>query len=315
MKLLNRKWLAPLSFLLLLVGCSNDEETTTTNKHTDSRETTEGAYSVIDDRGVEVSFESVPETIISLQPSNTEILFELGAGDKIIGATEYDTYPNEALEIERVSDLSTVNTERVVELNPDVVFAYTSGAEAQVEQLESAGIKVFVIRSASSIEDVYGDIKQIASVVDLEEKGDQVIAGIQKQIATVQEKIAKLDEKKKVYFEIAPAPDIWSIGSGTFQQEIITASGVENIYADQQEWFAVSEEDIITRNPEAIVTTVHYTENPVADILSRTSWKSISAVQNKEVYVINSDIFDRPGPRIGQAVEMLAKTIYPNLFK
>ncbi|MEK9198720.1 MULTISPECIES: ABC transporter substrate-binding protein [Bacillales] len=315
MKFFNKKWMAPLAISLLLVGCSDGEQKATNDTDSKTNSTEEsGPYTVVDDRGQEVTFEEVPEKIVSLQPSNTEILFELGVGDQIIGASEYDTYPEEALKIERVTDSMTVNTERIIELNPDVVFAYTTGEEAQIDQLESAGLKVFVIQSATSINDVYGDIEQMAEVMGVEEEGKQVVEDIQSQIAAVQEKTKSIEQKKKVYFEISPAPDIWSIGSGTFQQEMIEAAGVENIYADQQGWFAVTEEDLITRNPEAIVSTVNYIEDPKGEILAREGWSTISAVQNKEVYLLNADIMDRPGPRIGEAVEMIAQTIYPELF-
>ncbi|QCR32896.1 ABC transporter substrate-binding protein [Lysinibacillus sp. SGAir0095] len=317
MKFLEKKWMAPLAISLLLVGCNSEEpaksDDTEANKNAGAAEES-GPYTVVDDRGVEVTFEEVPEKIVSLQPSNTEILFELGVGEQIIGATEFDTYPEEALEIERISDSMTINTERVIEMQPDVVFAYTVGEETHIEQLENAGLKVFVIQTAATIDDVYGDIEQIAEVLNVEEKADEIVSGIEEQIAAVQEKTASLDEKEKVYFEISPSPDIWSVGSGTFQQELIEAAGVENIYADQQSWFAVSEEDLITRNPEAIITTVNYSEDPKGEILAREGWSNITAVQNEEVYVLNADILDRPGPRIGEAIELIASTIYPEIF-
>lgn len=319
MKYLNKKWLAPLAISLLLVGCSDSEENPTSNdvtKTTENAKSAEesGPYTVVDDRGVEVTFDEVPESIISLMPSNTEILFELGVGDQIIGATDYDTYPEDALKIERVSDSMTINAERIIELQPDVVFAYTAGEEPQVEQLESAGLKVFVIKSASTVADVYGDIEQIGEVLNLEDRADDIVSGIEEKITAIEEKTASIDKKKKVYFEISPAPDIWSIGSGTFQQELITAAGVENLYADQQGWFAVTEEDLITRNPEAIITTVNYSEDPKGEILARQGWSNITAIQNKEVYELNADILNRPGPRIGEAIEQIASTIYPELF-
>lgn len=321
MKFISKKWLTPLAVSLVLVGCSDSEDTTKSDK-TETTEPTEntetsvetGPYTVIDDRGTEVTFEEIPETIVSLQPSNTEILFELGVGGQIIGATEYDTYPEEALEIERISDSRTINTERIIELQPDVVFAYTVGEETHIEQLENAGLKVFVIKTAATIDDVYGDIEQMAEVLNVEEKADEIVSGIEGQIAAVQEKTASIDKKEKVYFEISPSPEIWSVGSGTFQQELIQAAGVENIYADQQSWFAVSEEDVITRNPEAIITTVNYSEDPKGEIIARKGWSNISAIQNDEVYVLNADILDRPGPRIGEAIELIASTIYPEIF-
>ncbi|WP_208649500.1 ABC transporter substrate-binding protein [Ureibacillus thermophilus] len=256
---------------------------------------------------MEITFDKVPETVISLQPSNTEILFELGVGHKVIGVTDYDKWREEVQNIEKVSDTINVNLERVIELNPDVRFAYTMGGEEQVEQLESTGLKVFVTQSASSIEDVYGDIGQIAQVMGIEDKGKKLVEKIKDQFAAIKEKTDQIKQKKKVYFEIAPAPDIWSIGSGTFQQELIEATGVENIYADQQGWFSITEEDLINRNPDAIITTVYYAENPAEEIKSRLGWEPVIAIKNGNVYELNADILDRPGPRIAEAVVLIAK--------
>ena len=106
-------------------------------------------------------------------------------------------------------------------------------------------------------------LRQIAQVMGVEEKGNELVEKIKEQFAVIKEKTASIEQKKKVYFEIAPAPDIWSIGSGTFQQELIEAAGVENIYADQTRMVvSVSEEDIINRNPEAIITTVNFSDDP-----------------------------------------------------
>lgn len=312
MKYFKNLWFALLVISLLLVGCASNEETTTTQK--DSKNEQQQSYTVVDDRGIELTFDKVPEKVVSLLPSNTEILFELGAGDKVIGVTQNDTYPEEVLEIEQVADFETVNAERIVEMNPDIIFASSSN-EGQIEQLESTGLKVFVIESALTIEDVYGDIQQIAQVMDVEEQGQQIVEMIKSQIAAVQEKTATIETKKKVYFEISPAPEVWSVGSNTFQQELMDAAGIENVFSEQEGWFSVTEEDIINVNPEVILTTVNYAENPEAEILSRAGWSTITAIQNKQVYLIDPDIVNRQGPRIGEAIELMAKTVYPELFK
>lgn len=159
-------------------------------------------YTVVDDRGVEIAFEQVPETVVSLQPSNTEILYELGVGDKVIGVTEYDKWPEEVQHVEKVSDITTVNVERVVELNPDVIFAYITGGEEQLEQLESTGLKVFVIKPANSIDDVYGDIQQIAQVMGVEEKGNELVEKIKAQFAGIKEKTDSIEQKKKYILKL-----------------------------------------------------------------------------------------------------------------
>lgn len=306
-------WLAVLLFSFLLVGCSAEETTTVEKQEEVVDEVKE--YTVTDDAGNEVAFEEVPETIVSLQPSNTEILFALGVGDKIVGATEYDTYPAEALEIERVSDSVAFNAERITELNPDVVIAYTIGQEEALQLLEEAGLKVFVIESATSFEDVYGDIKQLATVMGVEEKGQEIITSIQTTIQEVQEKVETAAVLKKVYYEISPSPDIYTTGSKTFQQEILTATSVDNVFSDQEGWISVSEEDVIAKNPEIILTTSNYIEDATGEIKSRAGWDKIPAVQNDSVFLVDGDVISRPGPRIGEAVELVAKTVYPELFK
>lgn len=306
-------WLAVLLFSFLLVGCSAEETTTVEKQEEVVDEVKE--YTVTDDAGNEVAFEEVPETIVSLQPSNTEILFALGVGDKIVGATEYDTYPAEALEIERVSDSVAFNAERITELNPDVVIAYTIGQEEALQLLEEAGLKVFVIESATSFEDVYGDIKQLATVMGVEEKGQEIISSIQTTIQEVQEKVETAAVLKKVYYEISPSPDIYTTGSKTFQQEILAAASVDNVFSDQEGWISVSEEDVIAKNPEIILTTSNYIEDATGEIKSRAGWDKIPAVQSDSVFLVDGDVISRPGPRIGEAVELVAKTVYPELFK
>lgn len=309
------KYAAPLAAMLLLAACNSDQTNDEKKTGDDVQEKKTGTYTVVDDRGKEITFEKTPETIVSLQPSNTEILFSLGVGDKIIGATDFDTYPEAANDIERVSDSTTINAERIVELNPDVVIAYTSGDEAQVTQLEDAGLQVFVIKSAATFEDVYGDIEQLGDVVGKADIADEIVEDIQTQIEDVQEKTATVEQKKKVYLEISPAPDIWTTASETFQNEILDAAGIDNIFADQTGWFSVAEEDVISKNPELIITTVNYIENPIGEIKSRASWNTIQAVKNDEVYQLDSDILSRPATRIGEAVQLVAETVYPDLFK
>lgn len=310
MKRVFKLWIALAALALLLVGCtSKPEEKAETQP---AKETT--SYKVKDDRGVEVTFDKVPQTIISMMPSNTEILFALGVGDKVVGATEYCTYPQQALKIERIGSTQEFDGERIIELKPDVVVAYSNAPEETIKLLESAGLKVFVLKSSESIADVYENIALLGQVVDQKDKADKLTADIKVQIDTVKEKVAAVTTPKKVYFEISPAPTIYTSGSGTFQQELLEVANVKNIFDDQQSWVKISEEQVITRNPEVILSSV---DNPdsATELMARPGWDKIAAVQNKAVFKVDKDTTSRPGPRIGEAAEQIAKTVYPELFK
>lgn len=311
-KVLNLKWLSIVVFAFLLVGCSDDKVENQTDNKKDTEQTT--SYKVKDDRGIEVTFDKVPETVISLQPSNTEILFALGAGDTIIGATEYDVYPKEALEIERVGSTTEFNGERIIELNPDVVLAYSNAPKGSLELLEDAGIKVFVIASSESIADVYENITKIADVMQVSDEAKNLNEEIQAKISEVQEKVAAVETQKTIYFEITPSPSIYTAGSGTFQQELFELANVKNVFDDQESWVQVSEEQVVAKNPEVILTSVDMAGS-VDEIVNRTGWDTVTAIQNNEVYNLDKNVTSRPGPRIGEALELIAKTVYPDIFE
>ncbi|MFJ7640464.1 MULTISPECIES: ABC transporter substrate-binding protein [unclassified Peribacillus] len=308
-------WIALLMVALFLTGCaSNDDQKSIEKKDPATTEEVK-SYTVTDDSGKEITFDKVPETVVSLQPSNTEILYALGVGNKVIGATDFDNYPEEAKDVERVSDSMTINSEKIISLKPDAIIAYTIGDEAALKPLEDAGIPIFIIKSAVTFDDVYSDIDQIAKVMGVTDQGDDLVKNIKKQIKDVEEKVASVDSKEKTYFEISPSPEIYTAGAETFQQEILASAGIENIFADQKGWAKIADEEVVKRNPDAIITTVGYVDNAVDEIKSRKGWKDVSAVKEDQVYQLSEDVMSRPGPRIGEAVELTAKTIYPQLFK
>ena len=135
------------------------------------------------------------------------------------------------------------------------------------------------------------------------------------QIEDVQERLAAVDEQKEVYVEISPSPEIYTTGKSTFMQEILDHANVTNVFEDLEGWPNISEEEVITRDPEIILTTVSYVEDAVGDIEARDSWSAVEAIENGEVHFIDSDITSRPGPRIGEAVQLVAETVYPELMK
>ncbi|MFF2460086.1 ABC transporter substrate-binding protein [Peribacillus simplex] len=308
-------WISMLMLTLFLTGCGvNNDQSSKDNK--DSKKVEEiKDYTVTDDTGKKIKFEKIPEKVVSLQPSNTEILFALEQGDKVVGVTDFDNYPEEAKDIEHVSDSVNINAEKIIALKPDAIIAYTIGDETALKPLEDAGIPVFIIKSAANFDDVYGDIGQIAKVMGVAEKGNELVKDIKSQITNVEEKVKTLDEKEQTYFEISPAPEIYTTGSETFQNEIMDTAGIKNIFDDQKGWVKVSDEEIVKRNPESIITTATYADDAVGEIKSRKGWEDIDAVKNDDVHLLDENIMSRPGPRVGEAVELAAKTVYPDLFK
>lgn len=315
-----------VSMVLVLAACSTSKVTeegtppaessapSTTPSETPGEAAGESAaITIVDGIGKEVTLDKKPERIISLMPSNTEILYALGAGDQVVGVTELCNYPEDAATKAKVSDSFNINIEEIVALKPDVVFAYTLGQPEAVQKLEELGIKVITIKSAGNIDDVYSDIELIAKATGNEDKAKEIINGMKQKLEGIVSKVSTIDTKKRVYLEISPSPDIWTAGSGTFQDELLKLIGVENIFGDVEGWASVSEEVVISSKPDIILTTVGYAPEPEKEILARSSWQEIPAIKNNHVYYVDSDLTTRPGPRIVDGVEVLFQAVYPEL--
>ena len=265
---------------------------------------------VTDDLGNQYTFDSPAEKIISLAPSNTEILFALGVGDNVVGVTEFCNYPAEVLGIEKVGGFSTVNVERVIELEPDVVFA-TTGDEDSYQQIKDAGIPVIQFM-AVDFETVYKDIRTVGAITGKDQEAYDLVMEMKERINMVEENVTNLTEKKDVFYLLWYDP-IMSIGSGTFIDQIITTSGGINMAADAQSaWPVLSLEDIIQKDPDAIILAPHQASGVSKDeLMANADWSTVTAIINGEVYEIsNTDIINRPGPRIAEAVEELFGLLY-----
>ncbi|WP_078392155.1 ABC transporter substrate-binding protein [Shouchella patagoniensis] len=310
---MNKMMYIIVAFILVLAACgTNGEEQEQDNAH-ELGTTDEVSYTVKDARGVDLTFEEPPETIISILPSNTEIVFELGQGEKVIGVSDTDVYPEAVQNIEVVAEYQNINVERMLELDPDIIFGFDYGND-EMAPLEEVGLPVYAIDGASSMEDIFSDIQGIADALAISEDGEALVTDMQDELEEIADTVAEVDERS-IYFEISPSPDIWTLGTGTFQHEMIEAAGLHNVFDDVENWFGVSDEQVIERNPELIFTTVHYTDgDPLEEIRNRAGWESIDAIVNNELELMPPDIMDRPGPRIVEAVRTLAETAYPNLF-
>lgn len=312
-----------LVFLLaILTACGTGKESNDAAKDagtTDVSEEVAGAFplTITDDAGREVTIESEPETIISIQTSTTEILYALGAGDRLIGVSDYDNYPAEALEVQKVGG-QDMDVELVLSLLPDIVFAtdyHYRSHEPILKQFEEAGITVVVTGSASSFEDTYQTMNMIAEATGTSEKADEIISDMKERRAAIEEKAKEITDKKKVWVEVSPAPDIFTTGQNTFMHEMLETINATNAAEDQDGWVKLTEEEIVQLNPDVIITTYgYYVDNPAEQVLAREGWAEVTAVKEGQVFDVDSDIVTRPGPRLIQGVEALAKIVYPEVF-
>jgi iron complex transport system substrate-binding protein len=290
----------------------NDTESSETDK------TDEEAFPITltDGLGKEVTIESEPTTIVSVLPSNTEIAYALGLGDKIVGVSDYDNYPEEVLEKEKVGSME-INLEKVLILQPDLLLLSPSHNQYTdvLSQLKEAGINTVIVGDASSFEDVYASIRLIANATGTSEKAEEIIVDMQERLEVLKEKAKAVSEPKKVWVEVSPAPDIYTTGKGTFMHEMLEAIQAVNAAGEQEGWVKFTEEEAVQLNPDVIITTYgYYVENPAEGVLNRAGWAEVPAVKNEQVFDVNNDTVTRPGPRLIDGVETLAKLIYPEIF-
>ena len=272
---------------------------------------------ITDDLGVVVEITKYPERIVSLSPANTEILFALGLDERIVGVTEYCTYPEAALSKEKIGGFSTINTEKITVLNPDLIVAADGNSEETVSHLRELGYTLITI-NADTIERTLADILLLGKATGTSAEADELVSSMKADLAEIAEKTADL-EKPKILHCMWIDP-LWVSGSGTFQDEMITAAGGENAAAAEGGWVALNMEKFLTMNPDIIVVDSGNGMGVGEDdklknlLMEDPRMQSLSAVQNDRVYVVNADIIDRGGPRIVDGVEILATIAHPDVF-
>ncbi|WML43027.1 ABC transporter substrate-binding protein [Neobacillus sp. PS3-40] len=302
----------------LLTGCSNPTEKSDHKELVKTERTGKISFPVKikDGSGQEVTIKEKPDRIVSVLPSNTEISFALGLGKEIVGVSDYDNYPKEVSKKEKIGGLE-INVEKVISLKPQLVLANSTNSKQSLQQLRDAGIPVLVVNDAESFKQVYQSIEMIGKATGEKQEAKEVIQGMKKKLASILGKVKTIsdDEQKKVFVEVSPEPEIYTAGKNTFIDEILTMIHAKNAAKKLDGWVKMNDEAVIEMNPDIILTTYgYYTKDPVGKVLSRKGWQEVKAIKNKQVVDVNSDLVTRPGPRLVEGVEALAKTIYPDNF-
>ena len=311
--------LALLVAIGFLTACGMNDGDQTKKEETAEVNQNESGYplSLNDALDNKVTLEEQPKHIVSLIPSNTEILFELGLNKEIVGVSDFDNFPKEAADKEKIGGME-FNVEKIVSLEPDLVLAHEStakSAEEGLNQLKDAGVNVFIVQDAKSFEEVYNTIQDIGTLVGKKDEADSVVSEMKSDLKSIQEKASEVTEKKRVYVEVSPSPDIYSTGKNTFIDQMLSMVNAENVMSEQEGWVQVNQEAVISSNPDVIITTYgYYSENPKEQIMGRKGWEDVTAVKNGDVHDVHSDLVTRTGPRLVEGVEEIAKSIYPEVF-
>jgi len=282
-----------------------------------------GVVKIKDRAGNEIEVPKNINRIISMAPSTTEILLDLGLGDKIV-AIDHNAKRLKGLnglgsDIPEF-DMMTPDIEKMASLNPDIVFTSgMSNLEGKAEPfkpLRDLGVCVADIPTSNSIEDIKSDIIFIADLTETSDKAKEMIETIDAEVDKIAQigKHIHIKEKKTVYFEIAAAPNMYSFGSGVFLDEIIELIGATNVFKEQKRWISVNDESVVAANPDVILTNVNYIEDPVAEIKSRKGWENIKAVKNNNVYHIDSNASTLPNHNFVKAMWEIAKAVYPDEY-
>lgn len=292
-----------------IVGCTKD----TAEKPVEPVASTQDElYKIVDDFSREVVLDKAPVRIISLAPSNTEILFALGLGDKVIGVTSYDDYPAEALEVEKIGDFNGINLEKIIELEPDLVINYGEGNEDENARLKDAGIN-FVGFEPESIDAVLDTITRIGQLTGAVDQAKALTEDMNVKKDEILNKI-KGTESKKVFYEIWHDP-LMAAGPGSFIDELMTLVGGDNVAKDADgEYPQFDLEQLVERNPQVYLTSSDMPEKTPEAIAKRPGFENIDAIIEGNVFVLDGNIVSRPGPRIIEALELIAKAIHPEKF-
>lgn len=273
---------------------------------------------ITDDYLEEVTINGYPERIISLAPSNTEIIFALGLGDRVVGVTDYCDYPADAQDKPRVGGYSTVNLEKVVAAKPDLVFAAYGNTQDLVDRMRSLGLCVVALNPLT-LEGVLDNIDLIGTITGSEAEARILRNDLSKRINAVQEKTVGLEYRPSAAHLVWYDP-LWISGGETFQDEVISMAGGRNAFGDKDAWAVVGFEDFIVADPEFIIVnsgtgmgTSGY-DIIYEYVMAEPRFQNLKAVKKNQVILIDADIISRGGPRIVDALEEVAEALHPELY-
>jgi iron complex transport system substrate-binding protein len=274
---------------------------------------------LLDRSGRTVIINGPVNRIVSTAPSNTEIITDLGQAGRLVAIDIHSANVLGIPEGLTRLDFFYPDAEVIVALEPDIIIASghnpTGTGEDPFRVLREMGIPVAYIPMSKSIEDIYRDIAFIADLLGVKENGEELVRSMHAQIADITQNVSSVENKATVYFEISAAPDMMAFGKDSYIDDMISAIGAINIFANDNWLVSPGSESVIDRNPDVILTNVNYIDDPIGEIKTRPGFNHINAVINNRIYLIDTDSSVRPSSRIILALRQMAHAVYPWLYE
>jgi iron complex transport system substrate-binding protein len=269
---------------------------------------------VTDPVGRRMKIPQNPMRIISLAPNITEIVFALGQGHRLVGVTTYSDYPPQARRIQQIGSYVHPDLERIVSLAPDLCLAIKDGNPRDVvSRLESFGIPVYAV-DPRDLNGVMAALLAMGGLLNTEDTAGRIVADMHRRIRAVEDRVMQADHRPRVFFQIGVSP-IVSVGTHTFIHELIVQAGGINVAQGPVPYPRFSREQVLDLAPEVIIITSMARTAVFNQVKAGwQQWPDLPAVRNDRIFIQESNLFDRPTPRLVDALEILARLIHPELF-
>ena len=269
---------------------------------------------VIDSRGEVIVFDQAPQRVVSLSPAHTEIFYVLGLGDRVVGRDSFSDFPPEAGEKPAVGDAFTLNLEALAALEPDLVYTTWEGPVADIEGL---GITVLYLFAAEDLQGVLDNIGLLGRITDREARAMAIVEDMESRIGAVTARLESVGQGPRIFYEIDPG--LFTVGPDSFVGSALDLLLVQNVASEADSPYPqLSAEVIVAKDPEVIVLgdSREYlsTGITVEEVEARPGWSGITAVREGRVYPFDDSLLSRPGPRIVEGIEQLARLLYPEMF-
>ncbi|MCH4336235.1 Vitamin B12 ABC transporter substrate-binding protein [Staphylococcus sp. HMSC62B09] len=286
--------------MLILVACGQNDQHKQEDKQSNQSDSNSKEHSY--------------KRIVSLMPSNTEILYELGLGKDVVGVSTVDDYPKDVKKGKEQFNTMNLNKEALLKVKPDLILAHESqkGTSKKVlDSLEKNGVKVVYVKDAQSLDQTYETFKQIGKVTGREHEANELIDETKHNVEKVIKSVPRHHMSQSVFMEVSSKPEIYTAGKHTFFDDMLAQLDAKNSFSNIEGWKPVDKESIIKKNPDILISTEGLSKSDYYKVIKkRDGFRQIKAVKNGRIETVNGDEISRPGPRIDEGLKQLRDAIY-----